>query len=721
MRRPIRRVHGAARAERRIAADGSDVLAYAGAADAMPMRTVMSVLALVAATSAASAQSVLARNHEVVLAVGDPAPGLPGLVVSGAASSLDAPVIDQDGTLLFRARLAGAVNSYDDRALFVGRSKDDLRLVLRAGDQAPGLPPGILLRTNSPTSGSLGIPGACRISPYGELLFLQVGLYDPLAPANTPPSADTACYWGQAGNLVLLAREGDPVPFLAPGIAWGPFLASIQANHVNAAGQVLFAASLVGATATDDGLLVTGTAGSLAPVLREGQTFAGGEVVVTVSGATGLSNVLQLNEAGMVLHEVGFATTAPSTATPANNRALAVWQAGVTTLVAREGSQAPGLPAGVVLGNPGLTWAPNLGAVAFTASGKVAFQAQLDQGGTVVGVDDHAVFFGDAFQLAPICRRGDLVPGMANGERFGLAGSTSVTCNDEGQAAFVGALTGPSVTTANDSAAFLYDRGAWTALAREGSPLAAGVLPPSPNGPWIVAAINAGANNPQLDGRGDVLLPLGVSDGVVAKSILVAFLRGVGPRLQWDFHEPLLVQGAPATATSFTTTAGANSGDGSPSHWNSQGDLAVRANLATGAACILRGHVGALQAGPATIDTFAGGAQDVAIDCGAARAFHICVLLGGVSGARPGTPSPLGPQTIPLNFDVWTQLSLDLANTVIYPNSLRVLDAAGTGAARFWLPAGIVGLPAQIHHAAVTLDASLQSTFVSEPVAVRLF
>lgn len=685
------------------------------------MTAIASLIVLALAAGSAAAQSVLARNHEVVLAVGDPAPGLPGLTISGAASSIDAPVVDQDGTLLFRARLAGAVNSYDDRALFLGRGRDDLRLVLRAGDQAPGLPPGILLRTNSPTSGSLGIPGACRISPYGETLFLQVGLYDPFAPSNTPASADTACYWGQAGNLALLAREGGQVPFLAAGITWGPFLASLQTNHVSAAGQTLFAATLVGATTADDGILVTGTPGNLAPVLREGQTFAGGEVVAPVSGATGLSNVLQLNEAGMVLHEVGFATSAPSTATTANNRALAVWQAGVTTLVAREGSQAPGLPAGVVFGNPGLTWAPNLGAVAFTASGKVAFQAQLDQGGTIVGVDDHAVFHGDAFALAPICRRGDLVPGMANGERFGLAGSTSVTCNDQGQAAFVGALTGPSVTTANDSAAFLYDNGAWTTLAREGAPLPAGVLPPSPNGPWVVAAVSAGTNNPLLDGRGDVLLPLAVNDGVVAKSILVSFLRGVGPRLQWDFDEALLVQGTPTTATSFATTAGANSSDGGQSHWNGQGDLAVRANLSTGAGCILRGHVGAVQAVPSTIDTFAGGAQDVAIDCGPARAFHICVLLGGTSGTRPGTPSPLGPQTIPLNFDVWTQLSLHLANSVIYPNSLRVLDAAGKGAARFWLPAGVVGLPAQIHHAAVTLDASLQSTFVSEPVAVRLF
>ena len=81
-------------------------------------------------------------------------------------------------------------------------------------------------------------------------------------------------------------------------------------------------------------------------------------------------------------------------------------------------------------------------------------------------------------------------------------------------------------------------------------------------------------------------------------------------------------------------------------------------------------------------------------------------------------------QTIPLNFDpLWTQLSFDLANTVVWKNSLWFLDAQGKGAASFTMPPGYPGFDGvTVHHAVVTLNpANLASTFVSEPVAVKLY
>ena len=681
-----------------------------------------SLLVLSLAAASAAAQSVLSQNNEVVLAVGDPAPGIPGVTIN-ATSNFDSPLIDQNGTMVFRARLAGAVTGVDDRAIFMGRNRSDLRLVLRAGDQAPGLPAGTLVRTSSTSSGSLGLGNPPRISPFGELLLMQVGLYDPVTPTNTPTTADSALLWGSPAGLLPLVREGDQVPFLAPGITWGPFTASLQNNHINAGGQVLFPATLVGATTADDGIIVTGTLGSLVPVLREGQTFPGGEVVAPISGATQLSFVYQLNEAGMVLHEINFATVAPSTATTANNRALAVWTQNGTTIIAREGSQAPGMPAGVVFGTPTLAWSNGIGAASFTQSGKVAFQAQVDQGGTVVGVDDYALFYGTAATLLPIYRRGNLIPGLANGERFGVTGNTSVTCNEAGQVTFINNMTGPSVTTANDSAAFLWDNGAFTVLAREGEVLPASLLAPSANGPWVVEQISTGSNNPLLNGRGDVWIQLSVNDGNPAnfKNVVLTFVRGVGRRLQWDFTEQITVNGSPTTAPIFSSNAGFNSSDGGQSHFNNQGDIVVRPNLGTGTACILRGRVGALQAQPAAFVAAAGGQQSFAIDCGPAQAFNLYALVGSVSGTRPGTPSPLGPQTIPLVFDGWTQLSLDLANSPIYANSLWFLDAAGKSTASFNLPPGLAGVPGQLHHAVVTLDASLTSTYVTGPAALRMF
>jgi hypothetical protein len=127
---------------------------------------VRSVLVLAAACSVAAAQSIMSQQHEVVLAVGDTVANAPGITISGA-SGIDAPVIDQNGTLLFRARLLGAVSATDERAYFLGRGKGDVRMIVRAGDQAPGLPAGILLRTATST----GINGSPRISPFGEIVL----------------------------------------------------------------------------------------------------------------------------------------------------------------------------------------------------------------------------------------------------------------------------------------------------------------------------------------------------------------------------------------------------------------------------------------------------------------------------------------------------------------------------------------------------------------------
>jgi hypothetical protein len=77
---------------------------------------------------------------------------------------------------------------------------------------------------------SAGLNGAPRISPSGEVLFFQSALYDPVNPGNTPATADTAFFWGQPGNILLLAREGDQVPFLAPGVTWGSMAASLQTH-----------------------------------------------------------------------------------------------------------------------------------------------------------------------------------------------------------------------------------------------------------------------------------------------------------------------------------------------------------------------------------------------------------------------------------------------------------------------------------------------------------
>jgi hypothetical protein len=256
-------------------------------------------------------------------------------------------------------------------------------------------------------------------------------------------------------------------------------------------------------------------------------------------------------------------------------------------------------------------------------------------------------------------------------------------------------------------------------IAREGDVVS--VLAPSINGPWHFAAINGGSNNPLLNGHGDVLFQVDVNDGVATKTVLLAWVKALGLRLMLDNTDTFTTSAGPSTWTVLVTNAGFNGGDGGQSHFSNTGDFVVKAGLTTGVAAIVRGHVGSLQAGPASIATVPGGTQNFMFDCGAARAFNIYALIASSSGTRPGTPSPLGPQTIPLNFDSWTSLSLDLADTVVWTNSLSFLDAAGMGSASFNVPPALVGWPNTLHHAIVALDINLASTFVSEPAAVRLY
>lgn len=79
----------------------------------------------------------------------------------------------------------------------------------------------------------------------------------------------------------------------------------------------------------------------------------------------------------------------------------------------------------------------------------------------------------------------------------------------------------------------------------------------------------------------------------------------------------------------------------------------------------------------------AGGRQDFALDAGPAHAGRY-YLLAGATGTSPGVL--LGGLAVPLNVDPWLSLSLALANTPVYPNSLGVLDATGRAAAALVLP-----------------------------------
>jgi tetratricopeptide (TPR) repeat protein len=100
----------------------------------------------------------------------------------------------------------------------------------------------------------------------------------------------------------------------------------------------------------------------------------------------------------------------------------------------------------------------------------------------------------------------------------------------------------------------------------------------------------------------------------------------------------------------------------------------------------------------------AGGRQDWQLAAGPAQA-NRWYIVGGSFGTSPGFP--LWGMHVPLNADGWLDLSLQLANSPVYQDSIGLLDGNGAAAAAFVLPPlsdpTLVG--SEVFHAYVVLGS----------------
>jgi hypothetical protein len=129
--------------------------------------------------------------------------------------------------------------------------------------------------------------------------------------------------------------------------------------------------------------------------------------------------------------------------------------------------------------------------------------------------------------------------------------------------------------------------------------------------------------------------------------------------------------------------------------------------------------VHALEADAFTIAQPTGGVVNLALDAGTAQQGRKYFVLGGVTGTTPGMALPLGMAILPLNWDVFTDLVLTLANTPVMSNFYGNLDASGTAAAQIdtikHLPPNTVGV---VMHYAYVLYYPFD--FASNPIAVEI-
>jgi hypothetical protein len=114
-----------------------------------------------------------------------------------------------------------------------------------------------------------------------------------------------------------------------------------------------------------------------------------------------------------------------------------------------------------------------------------------------------------------------------------------------------------------------------------------------------------------------------------------------------------------------------------------------------------------------------GGTIDFVLTAGADNANRDYLLLGSLSGVEPGFALPGGFATLPLNWDLFTNLVILFINTPVFANFLGKLDSSGEKTAQFNvsgpLPPGTAG--SKIYFA---YCLAFPWDFVSNPVVIEV-
>ncbi len=184
---------------------------------------------------------------------GDAAPDTdPGVVYI----FLGNPVLNDVGQIAFRGSLTGpGVDATNDRGIW-SEGSGSLNLVVREGDAVPDTAPGVVYSF-------LGDP---VLNGVGQIAF-RGSLTGPGVDATN----DRGIWSESSGSLGLVAREGDDVPNMEPGVVFGDL--NFSRPLLNGVGQIAFVGQLTGTgvdSTNDSGIWVTDLDGLLTLVVREG-------------------------------------------------------------------------------------------------------------------------------------------------------------------------------------------------------------------------------------------------------------------------------------------------------------------------------------------------------------------------------------------------------------------------------------------------------------------
>jgi hypothetical protein len=459
---------------------------------------VLAALLLSLSVTIANAQQFTIRK---VAVTGDSAPGAgAGVTYSGFGfTESETPGINAAGDVTFIAYLQGGPVSFNnDSGMWVG-SPGEIELLFREGQVTPGLsgqtfaepttiahtngsgesmffqipnvfePPNTLWIGRASTLAILaksqmqapGTPPETRFASFPSFANnLSGGAFPARLTGGGVTAANDLGFWtGTAGNISLVAREGDRAPGTPDDVIFDDLYVSVL--PVNAAGQIVFPAFLSGPGVHNGNVLGIwrGAPGNVLLVARQQGPAPGMPSGVNFRI---FHSTPTINSAGHVAFKATI-TTSPLS--------MSVWSGppGGLQLVMRVGEQVPGASAGVVYAD--FPTATLFDPFALNSAGEVAVTARVSGPG-ITAENDTGIWHGFPGTVRTVFREGDPAVRAGAGVLFGDAMTGQFALNDRGDVVFYNVLKGPNVTTENDGSLWFADRaGSLFLIAREGEPV----------------------------------------------------------------------------------------------------------------------------------------------------------------------------------------------------------------------------------------------------------
>ena len=276
----------------------------------------------------------------------------------------------------------------------------------------------------------------------------QVAYFAFLTGTGVTGANDSAIFAGGFAAPRLVAREGSAAPGAGAGVNYSGF----STPALSDAGQVAYFAGLTGTgvTGANDETIYAGDFATPQLVAREGSAAPGAAAGVNYS----FLNPPALNDAG----QVAYLTFLTGAGTTANDSAIFAGGFAAPRLVAREGSAAPGTPAGVNYSS--------FDTPALNDAGQVAYRAVLTGTG-VTSANNTAIYAGGLASPQLVAREGNAAPGAGAGVNYSFF--LTPVLSDAGQVAYLTILTGSGVTAANEGAIYAGGPAAPQLVARAGN------------------------------------------------------------------------------------------------------------------------------------------------------------------------------------------------------------------------------------------------------------